>query len=75
VLLALVEAGLPRQEAYEIVQTQAKRIWRGEGDLKSLLWEQPRVRQHLSADDLDALFEVDYHLRHIEVPFARLGLG
>ena len=44
-------------------------------DLKSLLWEQPRVQQHLSADDLDALFDVDYHLRHIEVPFARLGLG
>jgi adenylosuccinate lyase len=75
VLLALVEAGLPRQEAYDIVQTQSKRVWAGEGDLKALLWEQPRVREHLSAENLDALFEVGYHLQHIEVPFARLGLG
>ena len=75
VLLALVEAGLPRQEAYGIVQSAARRIWGGEGDLKSLLAADPRVTERLSSEDLDALFEVDYHLGHIETPFARLGLG
>lgn len=75
VLLALVEAGLSRQEAYEIVQGHAKRVWRGEGDLKSLLASDPRVRERLSEQELDALFDLGYHLRHIEVPFARLGLG
>ena len=75
VLLALVEAGLSRQEAYEIVQSHAKRVWRGEGDFKSLLAADGKVRQRLSDDELDALFDLDYHLRNVEVPFARLGLG
>ena len=74
-LLALIDQGVDRQEAYDIVQTQAKRVWRGEGDLRSLLAAEPRVRETLSDEDLEALFDVDYHLRNIEVPFARLGLG
>ena len=75
VLLALTEAGLGRQEAYEIVQSHAKRVWRGEGDFKALLASDARVTAVLSGDDLDALFALDYHLANIEVPFARLGLG
>jgi adenylosuccinate lyase len=74
VLLALIEAGVPRQAAYDLVQTQAKRVWRGEGDFKSLLAAEPAVSSVLSPEDLDALFDVEYHLRGIEVPFARLGL-
>jgi adenylosuccinate lyase len=75
VLLALTEAGLDRQAAYDAVQSNAKRVWRGEGDFKSLLADDPRVTGVLSADDLDALFDLGYHLARIEVPFARLGLG
>jgi adenylosuccinate lyase len=75
VLLALIEGGLDRQQAYEIVQSHAKRVWRGEGELKCLLAADPRVRAALSADELEALFDVNYHLRSVEVPFARLGLG
>jgi adenylosuccinate lyase len=75
VLLALIEAGLPRQHAYEIVQSAAKRVWRGEGELKCLLAVEPRVCERLSSEELDSLFDVNYHLRNIEVSFARLGLG
>src|SRR5947207_4456322 len=75
VLLALIEAGLPRQDAYEIVQSAAKRVWRGEGELKFLLAAEPRVCERLSSEELDSLFDVNYHLRNIEVSFARLGLG
>ena len=73
-LLALVEAGLPRSEAYDIVQTAARRVWAGEGDLRSHLESDPRVTAKLSADGLDALFDASYHLRGIETTFARLGL-
>jgi adenylosuccinate lyase len=75
VLLALIEAGLGRQAAYEIVQSNAKRVWRGESDLKSLLLADPRVRGLLTNDCLEDLFDLNYHLRNVEVPFARLGLS
>ena len=75
VLLALVEAGMPRQEAYEIVQSQARRVWSGAGDFKCLLRADERVQRVMSPEELEALFDMSYHLRNIEVPFARLGLG
>ena len=75
VLLALTEAGVGRQDAYEVVQSNAKRVWRGEGDFKTMLAADPRVTQVLACEDLDELFDVGYHLRNVEVPFARLGLG
>ncbi len=75
VLLALVEAGLARNDAYKIVQEAAKKVWAGDGDLKSHLAADPRVREHLGQEDLDELFDLSYHMRGIEVPFARLGLG
>ncbi len=75
VLLALVEAGMARGDAYQVVQGAAKKVWAGEGDLKTHLAADPQVRERLSQDDLDSLFDLGYHLRGIEVPFARLGLG
>jgi adenylosuccinate lyase len=74
VLLALVEAGMPRGEAYGIVQEGAKKVWGGDGDLLSHLAAHPRVTERLSEEELASLFDPDYHLRSIEVPFARLGL-
>ena len=74
VLLALIEAGLPRAEAYAIVQEAARRVWAGDGDLQSHLAADPRVTEHIRTDDLATLFDPSYHLRGIEVAFARLGL-
>jgi adenylosuccinate lyase len=74
VLLALVESGMSRGQAYDLVQSAARRVWAGEGDLLSLLSEDQRVTDRISRDDLAALFDPSYHLRGIEVPFARLGL-
>jgi adenylosuccinate lyase len=75
VLLALVEAGLERNAAYEIVQDAAKRAWAGEGTLRDLLLADSRVASVLTQEALDALFDVAYHLRGVDVAFARLGLG
>ena len=75
VLLALVEAGMARGEAYELVQSAARRVWGGDGDLRCHLDADARVTSRLSAEDLDALFDPNRHLRNIEVAFARLGLG
>jgi adenylosuccinate lyase len=75
VLLALVESGMARGEAYDIVQAAARRVWAGEGDLQALLAQDARITEHLSPDELASLFDPAYHLRGIEVAFARLGLG
>jgi adenylosuccinate lyase len=75
VLLALVEAGMARGEAYDLVQAAARKVWAGDGDLRSHLAAEPRVSSLLSSDELDGLFDPNRHLRGIEVAFARLGLG
>ena len=75
VLLALVEKGMPRNDAYLLVQGHAKRVWSGGGELRQLLGDDPRVRERLTADELDECFRLDHHLRGIDVAFARLGLG
>jgi adenylosuccinate lyase len=75
VLLALVESGMSRGEAYDIVQEAARKVWAGDGDLQSLLAADPRVSDRLRSEELAALFDPGYHLRGIEVAFARLGLG
>jgi adenylosuccinate lyase len=75
VLLALVESGMSRGESYDLVQSAARRVWAGEGDLLGHLSADERVTARLSADELKSLFDPSRHLRHIEVAFARLGLG
>jgi adenylosuccinate lyase len=74
VLLALVERGMARSEAYDLVQSAARRVWAGDGDLQSGLATDPRVTDRLSPEELAALFDPNYHLRGVEVAFARLGL-
>jgi adenylosuccinate lyase len=72
VLLALAQAGLPREDAYRLVQANAMRAWRGEGEFLALLRADPGVAQALSAGELEALFDVDYHMKHVDTLFARV---
>jgi len=75
VLLALVESGMARGEAYDLVQSAARKVWAGDGDLQSHLAADARVSARLTSEQLASLFDANYHLRGIEVAFARLGLG
>jgi adenylosuccinate lyase len=75
VLLALIESGMGRGEAYGIVQAAAIKVWNGEGDLLSHLAADPRITERIDREELASLFDPSYHLRGIEVTFARLGLG
>ena len=67
VLLALVEAGLPRDAAYRIVQEQATRAWEDGVPFRSLLEKDERVP--LSVTDLDAAFDLDRALRNLDAVF------
>ncbi|QYJ17213.1 Adenylosuccinate lyase [Rubrobacter xylanophilus DSM 9941] len=71
VLLALVEAGMSRDDAYALVQRAAMRAWEGEGDFRALLEEEEEVRERLG-EELEGLFDPSYHLRNLDVVFDRV---
>ncbi|MDP9437918.1 MAG: adenylosuccinate lyase [Actinomycetota bacterium] len=71
VLLALVEAGLSRDEAYAVVQGAAMQAWEGEGGFRELLEDREEVREHLDGK-LDALFDPSHALRNTGVVFERV---
>ncbi|MAA76527.1 MAG: adenylosuccinate lyase [Rhodobiaceae bacterium] len=70
VLLALTQAGTSREDAYRIVQQNAMPVWRGEGQFLDLLKADKEVT--LSDDELEALFNLDYHFKHVDDIFARV---
>jgi len=74
VLLALVQSRMARNDAYLIVQGAAKRVWAGEGDLRSILAEDARITDRLTSAQLDDCFEIAHHMKGIDVAFERLGL-
>lgn len=72
VLLALVDKGMSREDAYGVVQRNAMRVWAKEGLLKDLLAADPDVAGRLTSDELDELFDVAYFLRHVDTVFERI---
>jgi adenylosuccinate lyase len=74
VLLALTQAGLSREESYALVQRNAMKVWESDGQLSllALLKADPDVSQRLSAEELNALFDLDYHLKHVDTIFQRV---
>ena len=72
VLLALTEKGVARDDAYAIVQRNAMRAWRGEDEFLTLLKADKDVAKTLSARELEALFDLGYHLKHVDTIFERV---
>jgi len=71
VLLSLVRAGLPRQEAYVMVQRCAMAAHAGEGTFRGNLGSDADIKAHLTEAQLDAAFDLKHHLRHVETILAR----
>jgi adenylosuccinate lyase len=74
VLLALTQAGVSREDSYALVQRNAMRVWESDGahSLLDLLKADPGVSEHLSGPALEALFDLDYHLKHVDTIFTRV---
>ena len=72
VLLALTQKGLTREEAYGLVQRNAMKAWRGEGDFLALLKADADVRKHLSEKELAANFDLDFHFAQVDAIFQRV---
>ena len=71
-LLALVDAGLPRDEAYRLVQRDAMIAWEEERDFRELVRADQEIASRLEADALDAVFDLDATVRHADTVFERL---
>ncbi|RJX21926.1 MAG: adenylosuccinate lyase [Desulforudis sp.] len=74
VLLALVEKGLSREKGYEIVQRNAMQSWQSGEPLKELLLRDAELTQHLSADELDKVFDYGHFTRRLGEVYGRFGL-
>jgi adenylosuccinate lyase len=72
VLLALIETGVSREKAYELVQRSAMKVWEGGGDFLEQLLADKEVRRALPEEKLRAQFDLDYHLKHVDTIFDRV---
>ncbi|UTW57788.1 adenylosuccinate lyase [Kordiimonas sp. SCSIO 12603] len=74
VLLELTQAGVSREDAYRLVQENAMKVWdsRGELQLLDLLKADETVTSKVSAEELDELFNMDYHTKHVDTIFKRV---
>ena len=74
VMLALIDKGLSRQKAYELVQRNAMKSWKGNKYFITLLKADNEVTDTISTQELEALFDYQYYLQHVDEIFQRLGL-
>jgi adenylosuccinate lyase len=72
VLLALTQKGVSREDAYALVQRNAMPVWRGEGDFRTLLGADKEVAAKLLPAELDELFDLNYHFKHVDTIFRRV---
>ncbi len=72
VLLALTQKGVSREDAYALVQRNAMPVWRGEGEFLTLLKADEEVTKALTPAELEALFDLGYHLKRVDTIFARV---
>jgi adenylosuccinate lyase len=72
VLIALTQKGMARENAYAAVQRNAMKVWRGEGDFRTLLNTDPEVRARMSEAEITENFDLDYHFKHVDTIFARV---
>ncbi|MCZ6615430.1 MAG: adenylosuccinate lyase [Chloroflexi bacterium] len=75
VLLALIEKGLSREQAYEIVQERAMHSWDEGLDFRQLLREQSEVATRLPGTELEKLFDYGYYTRYVDETFKRAGVN
>lgn len=74
VLLELMNKGLTREEAYNIIQSCAMQVWQETSDFKDVLMRDRRVRKYLRPSEIDGCFDIKYYTRHRDYIFKRVGL-
>ena len=73
IMLALIEKGLSRDDAYKVAQRNAAKAWDGQNFVEAINADET-VREHLTQSEIDLAFDIRYHLKHVDHTFAKLGL-
>lgn len=74
VLLALIDKGITRDEAYKLVQDNAMKTWAGKGKFMDLVLKDKRATDSLSKKEIKECFDIRYYLKHVDNVFKKLGL-
>lgn len=75
VMLKLIDKGMTREEAYDLVQPKTAYSWDNQTDFRPLLEADEKVMSVLTKEDLDEAFDYNYHLKNVDTIFERVGLG
>jgi len=73
-MLALVDKGLAREDAYKVVQRNAMQSWDENLDFRDLLKSDSEAQSYLSREEMEEIFDYDYYTRYIDDTFQRIGL-
>ncbi len=73
-LLMLIDKGLAREEAYDIIQPLAMKAWEEQSSFRDLVEKHEGITEHLSAAEIDNAFDLVHHTRNVDVIFQRVGL-
>ena len=74
VLLALIDTGMAREEAYDTVQPKAMEAWEKQVHFRQLIEAEEKITSRLSPAQIDDCFDYNHHLKHVDMIFERLGL-
>ncbi|ARU61166.1 adenylosuccinate lyase [Tumebacillus avium] len=74
VLLALIDKGLTREKAYDAVQARAMQSWEEQRSFREIVESDELITSHLNKEELDDCFDYNWHLKHVDTIFDRLGL-
>ncbi len=72
VLMKLASLGISREISYEMVQRNALKVWKNGRAFKELLLEDEEIKKHLSEEDIEEIFNIDYHLKYVDELFGRV---
>ena len=74
VMLALIEKGMARDDAYRLIQSHTHTAWDHAADFRELVRGDSVIAEHVGADEIEALFDYRWYTRHVEALFDRVGL-
>ena len=72
ILLELTQKGMSREDSYEAVQRNAMPVWLEGKDFKALLKSDPKIKEFLDDNEIDELFNPDFHFKHVDTIFKRV---
>jgi len=72
ILIALAKKGVTRQDAYVMVQKNALQVWENDADFKTLILNDKNIGKFLDRDEIEELFNIDFHLKHVDTIFERV---